>query len=67
MGFTKHLTPSMLVAPSLAPCSHMVGIHFRKFVNTGLVGIIPLTHRAAIGNSLFLSRFGLTLVSSPLG
>lgn len=39
----------------------------RKFVNTGLVGIIPQRTERAIGNSLFLSRFGLTLVSSPLG
>lgn len=67
MGFTEHFTIFYISRSALAPCSYMVGIHFRNFVNTGFVGIVTQSTERTIGNSLLLSGLGLSFIRNSFG
>ena len=62
MCLAKHLTVLNIRAAPLAPCRHMVSVHFIQFPDTLMVGIVANGAMWAVGSSLCFCLVSLLLI-----
>ena len=62
MCLAQHLAVFYICAAALAPCGHMVGIHFFQFPNAAGILVVANGAVGAIANALGLCLIGLLLI-----